>query len=218
MTYTTEAGDHSGPVHIFVAGLGNAPMPNTRHSIGQHVVTALASHFQIPLSPTKGGHMGSSTVTLPNAEGPVTITLFKSKQLMNVSGPSIVTAYRSSRSASGGAGGRVPGKDFVVLGDSISHAPMKLSARFGGSAQGHNGLKSISAALRGDKGFWQFRVGVGRGRSEDRRPTLDKSVDAAQWVLAKMSQEERDFWGVGGKGLDIVIAELGRVATQLEAT
>lgn len=113
--------------------------------------------------------MGSSTVTLPNAEGPVTITLFKSKQLMNVSGPSIVTAYRSSRNASGGAGGRAPGKDLVVLGDSISHAPMKLSARFGGSAQGHNGLKSISAALRSDKGFWQFRVGVGRGRSEDGR-------------------------------------------------
>lgn len=33
-----------------------------------------------------------------------------------------------------------------------------------------------------------------------------------------MSQEEREFWGAGGKGLDMVIAELGRVAKQLEAT
>ncbi|EAU88606.2 hypothetical protein CC1G_04312 [Coprinopsis cinerea okayama7 len=215
MSYSTGIVDGGKSLHIFVAGLGNAPMPNTRHSIGQYIVSSLGTHFGIALRSTRGGHIGSGVVDLPSASGPVKITLFKSKQLMNASGPSIVQAYRAVLSQTGGA--PKGSSNFVVLGDSISHTALKLSARLGGSAQGHNGLKSISNALGRAKDFWQFRVGVGRGVDEDGASIIDKNIDAAEWVMGRLSEAEKEYWGVGGKGLDSVMAELGRVARQLES-
>ncbi|KAF6763257.1 peptidyl-tRNA hydrolase [Ephemerocybe angulata] len=194
---------------ILIAGLGNAPYPSTRHSIGQYIINGLASHYSIHMSSSRGGHQGS------NPTG--SITLFKSKQLMNVSGPSVVASMRA---------GQVPPSHLVLIYDSLTHAPCRLAVRFGGSAQGHNGVKSVMASLGASatsKPFWQIRVGVGRGNPAgsgvdgevSQKRMINKSVDAAEWVLGPLSEEEKRYWGVGGKGLDAVVREIDRIMEKL---
>lgn len=105
---------------------------------------------------------------------------------MNISGPSVANIYKKTA--------RTP-KSLVVISDSIQHDPAKLAVRLGGSANGHNGVKSIISALGGEQNFWRFRVGVG----------YDKS-DMANYVLGSLSRYERNFWTE--EGLDLALAEL----------
>ena len=61
----------------------------------------------------------------------------------------------------------------------------KLRIRKGGSAGGHNGLKSVIECLGSDK-FPRIKVGVGQKPSPD--------YDIADWVLARIPKEsERTF-------------------------
>jgi PTH1 family peptidyl-tRNA hydrolase len=72
--------------------------------------------------------------------------------------------------------------DLLVAVDDI-HLPLgKLRFRAGGSAGGHNGLKSIIERT-GSRDFHRMRMGVG----DDRR-----SGDLADHVLSKFLPEERD--------------------------
>jgi PTH1 family peptidyl-tRNA hydrolase len=112
---------------------------------------------------------------------------------MNVSGPSIAAAAR--------AHGRPD--MLVLLADSTEHAPCVVKSRFGGSASGHNGVKSVVAAL-GTQDFHRIRVGVGR----------NPNVDLAEYVLGKLSAHERAFWE--GEGLDRVCEALERVARTIK--
>jgi len=108
---------------------------------------------------------------------------------MNISGPSIAAAYRNSV--------RDP-KSLIVISDSVQHEPTRLAVRLGGSANGHNGLKSLISALGGEQNFWRFRAGVGNGS------------DTVSYVLGRLSGHEKQFWA--DEGLDLVLAELERVA------
>lgn len=110
---------------------------------------------------------------------------------MNVSGPSIAAAFRESVKSPA---------EMIVLTDSLSHDAAKLSVKLGGSANGHNGIKSIISALGGEMGFHRFRIGIGR----------NDNCDAAAYVMGRLSSYERRFWE--GDGLDIVIDQIEKVA------
>ena len=112
---------------------------------------------------------------------------------MNVSGPSVAAALRKTVKSPG---------SMIVIQDSLSHKIRSLSVKLGGSANGHNGIKSVTAALGGD-GFYRFRIGIGRDQS-----------DPADYVLQKLSTPEREFWGSGGQGLDAVLREIHKIALQ----
>jgi peptidyl-tRNA hydrolase, PTH1 family len=71
--------------------------------------------------------------------------------------------------------------DLFVIVDDVNLELGRLRARAAGSAGGHNGLKSIIAALGSDV-FARIRVGVGGG--EPRR-------DLAGHVLGRFAPEER---------------------------
>jgi PTH1 family peptidyl-tRNA hydrolase len=73
--------------------------------------------------------------------------------------------------------------------------------RLGGSANGHNGIKSVISALRGDDNFWRIRVGIGK----------NEGVDTGEYVMVKLSAFEKAFWGVDGEGVDLVMINVGRV-------
>ncbi|KAF8893465.1 peptidyl-tRNA hydrolase [Infundibulicybe gibba] len=173
---------------ILVVGLGNLPFPVTRHSVGQRIVDSLASRLGIHMSSDRGGYSGQRDVMLGDIL--VSLTLFKSKSLMNISGPSIAAAYRKSVASP---------TALIVLSDSLSHKPQTLSVRLGGSANGHNGVKSIISALGGEMGFYRFRVGIGRDET-----------DAATYVMRNLSAHERRFWD--DQGLDLVLKEVEKVA------
>ncbi|KAJ7795585.1 peptidyl-tRNA hydrolase [Mycena olivaceomarginata] len=121
---------------LLVAGLGNLPFPNTRHSLGHLIIDQLAWRTGIRMSPDRDGFSGESIVTL--GKTPLSLTLFKSKHLMNISGPSIAAACRKRG---------LPPSMLVVISDSTDHDPCTLKYRLAGSANGHNGLKSVISAL-----------------------------------------------------------------------
>jgi len=143
------------------------------------------------MSSGKGGYCGRGNILVGNTM--IALTLFKSKSLMNISGPSIVTAYRQSVNSP---------SSMIVLSDSLSHRVEALSAKLGGSANGHNGVKSIISALGGEMGFYRFRLGIGRDES-----------DAAAYVMRQLSSHERRYWS--DEGLDLVLKEIEKIALKV---
>src|SRR5687767_4355278 len=84
--------------------------------------------------------------------------------------------------------------DLFVVVDDANLELGRLRARPGGSAGGHNGLKSLIGLL-GTEDFARLRVGVGRG---DRR-------DLADHVVAKFDPPERaDVAEAVGRAADAV--------------
>lgn len=114
---------------------------------------------------------------------------------MNISGRSVSTVLRQTVQSS---------SSMIVIHDSLSHKPEKLSYKLGGSANGHNGIKSVISALGGDAGFHRLRIGIGHN-----------DIDASEYVLAKLSQHEREFWGENGEGPDLVLREIEQIMGKL---
>ncbi|EIW82817.1 peptidyl-tRNA hydrolase [Coniophora puteana RWD-64-598 SS2] len=177
---------------LLVVGLGNLPYPNTRHSVGHLIVDALSSRYGIPLATNRamGGLFGRGSITL--GETPVSLLLLKPKPLMNITGPAVASALRNTVQSP---------NSMVVIHDSLSHKPCVLSPKLGGSANGHNGVRSVISALGNNTDFHRLRIGIGRG-----------GPDVADYVLSKLPPEERQFWC--GEGLDLVSGELARLAAQ----
>ncbi|KZT22604.1 hypothetical protein NEOLEDRAFT_1137859 [Neolentinus lepideus HHB14362 ss-1] len=61
--------------------------------------------------------------------------------LMNICGPQVAAALHGGSST------------LIVIHDSLEHKPLTLSPKFGGSAGGHNGVRSIISALGNDSQF-----------------------------------------------------------------
>lgn len=112
------------------------------------------------------------------------------EHFMNISGPSIADTYRRTVNSP---------TSFIVVSDSLDHPPQTLSVRLGGSAQGHNGVKSIISALGGEMGFYRFRAGI--GRDDDH---------AALYVMRNVSRHEKMYWS--GEGIDRILDEIEKVA------
>jgi PTH1 family peptidyl-tRNA hydrolase len=75
-------------------------------------------------------------------------------------------------------------KDLLVIVDEVALPVGRFRLRAQGSAGGHNGLKSIEAAV-GTQEYARLRVGV--GPPPDRR----REGDLADYVLDKMGKRER---------------------------
>ena len=115
---------------------------------------------------------------------------------MNLSGRPVSAALRQTVRTS---------NSMIVIHDSLAHKEEKLSYKLGGSANGHNGIKNIISALGGDTGFHRLRIGIGHN-----------DTDAAEYVLMKLSQHERQFWGEDGGGINLVLNEVERIVAKLE--
>lgn len=165
------------PPNLFIASLGNpGPLLGTRHSAAHVVLAALASHLGTSIS------NGAASVTRPdNARW----TLFRSPSFMNESGPAVLKGYRSALRDMRDA-------KLVVLHDSLEHGLGKVVVREGAqglSAKGHNGIKSLIAAVKAERGMAEdwVKVSVGIGRCESRDPEV-----VARWVLQRLTGEERE--------------------------
>ncbi|KAI6046127.1 peptidyl-tRNA hydrolase [Pisolithus marmoratus] len=181
---------------LLVVGLGNLPYPSTRHSVGHVIVDALAARFGIHMnmSRTMGGFIGHSDVLF--SDDTVSLTLFKPKPLMNITGPSVASVLRNTV--------KLP-TSVIVVHDSLDHKVKVLSVKLGGSANGHNGVRSVINALGANADFYRFRIGIGR----------DRAVDPAEYVLSNMPLDELLHWN--GVGLDRVCDELGKIASRNRA-
>ncbi len=93
-------------------------------------------------------------------------------RMMNVSGGPVSYVMKYHRVALG---------ELLVVHDDIDLPFGRLRVRSGGSAGGHNGVKSVAKAL-GNPGFWRLKIGVGRPPSV---------MDPADFVLKRFRSAER---------------------------
>jgi len=158
-----------------IVGLGN-PGPkyaHTRHNVGFDVLDALARHWQIPLSGQRKfqGDFGEGWAIAGHK-----IALLKPTTYMNRSGQAVravVDWYK------------FPPESVLVIYDDMALPLGRLRIRPGGSAGGHNGMKSIIAHL-GTPDFPRVRVGIG---STHRVGDRDRAV--VDHVLGKFAPDEK---------------------------
>lgn len=137
-----------------VAGLGNPgrEYESTPHSIGFEVADAVARDIGAAFRPAASfkGELADGRF----AGGKVIVV--KPMTFMNLSGDCVapVVKYHNATPA-----------DLVVVSDDIDLPVGKIRIRRGGSAGGHNGLKSVIERL-GTPDFTRVRIGVGRDRSD----------------------------------------------------
>lgn len=91
---------------------------------------------------------------------------------MNLSGEAVALLARFYK---------IEAKDILVVHDEIDFVTGRLALKLGGSAAGHNGLKSIIQKF-GSADFYRLRIGVDR-------PAVSSQV--ADWVLSSFKPEER---------------------------
>ena len=133
-----------------IAGLGNpgAQYANTPHSIGFEVANAIAQEIGATwqASASFKGELASGMFAGQK------VLLLKPMTFMNLSGDSVapVVRYHNAMPA-----------DLLVISDDIDLPVGRLRIRVGGSAGGHNGLKSVIERV-GTPLFTRLRVGVGR--------------------------------------------------------
>ena len=101
------------------------------------------------------------------------VLLAKPLTFMNLSGQSVQELAQFHK---------VDVADVLVVADDVNLPLGRLRARRGGSAGGHNGLKSIAQSLGTDQ-FPRLRVGVGGG---------DPGRDLSSHVLGQFEADERE--------------------------
>jgi PTH1 family peptidyl-tRNA hydrolase len=153
----------------FVAGLGNPgdQYRGTRHNVGFDVVDTVARRHGLvfEMAPVEALQARWRRV------GDV-VVLFKPLTFMNLSGEAIAALMRYYKIAS---------SDLLVVSDDVNLPLGRIRARSTGSEGGHNGLRSVAAAL-GTTEYARLRVGVGRG---------DVRRDLADHVLSRFELEEQ---------------------------
>ncbi len=154
---------------LIVMGLGN-PGPEyegTRHNAGFWAIDALSARHSIPLSDRRR----TCALGKGAADGH-RVVLAKPRTYVNESG--LAARYLLDRF-------KVGPERLLVVYDDMDLPPGKLRLKTGGGPGGHNGMKSIVAAV-GDRGFPRLRIGVGRPGS---------GGDDIDHVLGPPAQPER---------------------------
>ena len=158
-----------------ILGLGNPgrKYEATRHNVGWWVLDHLADvwHFE------GWKKDGEAKVTTATVNG-VRTRLIKPQTYMNLSGQ-VLRPYLRRPFWS-------PAKDLLVVVDEVAIPFGRMRLRPRGSAGGHNGLRSVEAAL-GSQEYPRLRIGV--GPSEERKGIYN---DLADFVLAPFARDERE--------------------------
>ena len=168
-----------------VVGLGNpgSEYRDTRHNVGQRVLDHLARET---FRDAPWQRQGSWSVTTGRWRGD-TVTLVKPRAFMNESGPVVARALREHHADH---------YDLILVYDDIDLPLGAVRVRMKGSAGGHNGVRSVIAAL-GTTEIRRVKVGIGRPEHKahvpdhvltvfepDELPVVDGAVaEAAQRVL-----------------------------------
>ncbi|MBO6003613.1 MAG: aminoacyl-tRNA hydrolase [Aeriscardovia sp.] len=158
-----------------VAGLGN-PEPrydSTRHNAGFAALDLMAREAGESFRDSK-----LSSVAKIFKEGGAKIFLDKPLTYMNSSGASVqsMLSYYD-----------IDPSRLIVVHDDMDLEVGRVKVKLGGSAAGHNGIKSIDSYL-GTPSYYRVRIGIGR-------PT--RPGGSISWVLGKFSPEEKEKMAEG---------------------
>jgi PTH1 family peptidyl-tRNA hydrolase len=152
-----------------IAGLGNpgAEYAGNRHNCGFMVADVLAARI--------GARFKRDRSRAVVAEGRLAgfpVTLAKPQTYMNLSGGPVVS-LRSFY--------KLLADQIVVIHDELDLPFDTIRLKLGGGDGGHNGLRSVTAAL-GTRDYFRVRVGIGRPPGR---------MDAADYVLHDFPAAER---------------------------
>lgn len=131
-----------------IIGLGNPGHQffKTRHNIGFRVVDELADQHGASWQQKKEAKLEYASIQFNNHE----VLLIKPSTFMNSSGDIVPWLLKKG----------IKPEDVLIVHDELELPFGKVAFKFGGSAKGHNGLRSFIAHW-GD-GFERLRVGIGR--------------------------------------------------------
>lgn len=153
-----------------IAGLGNPgrKYEHTRHNSGFAALDILADRCRIDVSSGRF-HALCGTGRI----GGESVLLMKPQTFMNLSGEAVREAVNFYKAD--------PEQELIVLYDDISLPQGHIRVRPGGSAGGHNGMKSIIQQVGTDR-FKRVRIGIGQEPD---------GYDLADWVLGRFPLGEQ---------------------------
>jgi PTH1 family peptidyl-tRNA hydrolase len=154
-----------------VMGLGN-PGPEydaTRHNVGWWVADRLAYEWDLESFRRDG-----RALVTEGTVGDASVRLVKPTTYMNRSGLALRPLLEMD--------GFEADRDLLVVVDDAALDLGRVRFRPDGSPGGHNGLRSISGALRSNA-YARLRIGVG---------AKPDGVDMSDWVLSPMPEEDED--------------------------
>ena len=168
----------SGGIDWMVVFLGNpgAKYDGTRHNVGWSVGDVIAGRCGVKIQRLKNRAL-TARCTLGGHE----VLLVKPQTYMNLSGEAVRPLADFYK---------LPAERILVVSDEIALAPGRLRLRPGGSAGGHNGLKSIIQHLGTDQ-FPRLRLGVGAPPHPD--------YDMADWVLSSFKNQDAEDMAAAAK-------------------
>jgi len=132
------------------------------------VATESAATESIATSGTHGRHHPKRDVQYA-----VELHLVKPYSYMNTSGPCVNKAIKQLK---------IPASNLLVLHDELDEPLGSIKWKWGGSTNGHNGLKSVSTSI-GTPNFLRCRIGIGRPKGNS---------DITHWVLQNFKVAERE--------------------------
>ena len=139
-----------------IAGLGNpgARYARTRHNIGAVWLESLARRFGIPLAEDRKykGALGRGDMLGRD------IRLLVPTTYVNLSGEAVSAVAGFYKIAAA---------EILIAYDEVAFPVGRCRLKYGGGHNGHNGLKSVIAALGNDRSFARLRIGIGHPGNAD---------------------------------------------------
>ena len=152
-----------------IVGLGNPGQQYefTRHNIGAKWVAELAARFDIRFTTEAKfqGRLGQGSVLDSR------VRLLLPSTYMNSSGESVASVVRYFQYTT---------QEILIVHDELAFDVGIVRLKRGGGSNGHNGIKSVSNKLGGDKSFARLRIGVGK--------PLEKSLVNAYLTSSQISE------------------------------
>ncbi|XP_007528936.3 peptidyl-tRNA hydrolase isoform X1 [Erinaceus europaeus] len=155
-----------------VAGLGNPGLPSTRHSVGMAVLGQLARRLGVADSWARDRRCAADLALA--SLGDAQVVLLRPRKLMNANGRSVARAAELFGLAA---------EEIYLVHDELDKPLGKLALKLGGSARGHNGVRSCISCLNSSV-MPRLRVGIGR-------PSHPNTVEAH--VLGCFSAAEQEL-------------------------
>ena len=158
-------------MHLLI-GLGNIgkEYEKTRHNFGFLTLDRIIAEHNFQALGKTLGKKFSGEIFAGEIAGKKIIAL-KPQTYMNNSGVAALAAA---------AFYKIPLQNIIALHDEIDIPLGKIKVKIGGGSAGHNGLKSLDAAI--GKEYWRVRLGVGRPENS--------GFEVADYVLSKFTKDE----------------------------
>jgi PTH1 family peptidyl-tRNA hydrolase len=172
---------------LLLVGLGNPgeTYARTRHNLGFMVADLLAARLAPPgIRPIFKAHKRSGAEVVTGRLAGHAVVLAKPRCYMNESGRQVGPLAKFYS---------VPPADIIVIHDELDLEFGRIRLKVGGGEGGHNGLRSVAAAL-GTKDFQRVRIGIGRppGRKDPAAFVLESFTAAERTQVPTICEQAAD--------------------------